>query len=94
MPKTKKPKAVQRNIPSTNEIEAYLHCGKCLDELPKGVSPREWASLEVGWTKLGLQIWCKRHECNVTHINFQGQCHPANVERQLEPHELEERTKK
>ena len=68
-----------RTIPATNEISSFIHCGKCLPEKPDGQSPREWASLEVGFTEIGLQIWCKRHEVNVAHIDFQGQKHPANV---------------
>jgi hypothetical protein len=67
----------QREIPITNEIKLFMHCHKCLQEKPSNKSPREWAQLEVGWTKLGLQVWCKRHECNVCHIDFQGQKHPA-----------------
>ena len=53
-------------------ITAFMHCGKCLDELPSGESPRSYAQLEVGWTKLGLQIWCKRHEMNVFNIDLMG----------------------
>ena len=62
------------------EIEAYIHCAKCLNELPVGTSPREWAQHEVGWTRAGLQVWCRRHECNVMHIDFQSQRHPANTD--------------
>ncbi|MDP2661328.1 MAG: hypothetical protein Q8R28_11435 [Dehalococcoidia bacterium] len=62
-----------RDIPRTNEISAFLHCGKCLREKPPGLSPREWASLEVGYTPQGLQIWCERHEVNVLHLDFMGQ---------------------
>lgn len=73
-------------IPNTNEIHSFVHCGLCLEEIhsPKLVgkhSPREYAQLEVGFTEVGLQIWCKRHECNVLHIDFEGQCHPSNSER-------------
>ncbi len=67
------------NIPGTNEMSAFLHCAKCLLEIPAGVSPREYSSLEVGWTKLGIQVWCKRHDVNVVHIDFQGAKHPANL---------------
>lgn len=67
------------NIPASLSITAYVHCGKCLKEIPDGVSPRDWAELEVGFTKQGLQIWCKRHEVNVVHIDFEGQSHPANL---------------
>lgn len=72
-------KTKKREIPNSLSIFSYLHCGKCLDELPEDKSPREYASLEVGFSKLGIQIWCKRHECNVVHIDFQGQKHPANT---------------
>jgi hypothetical protein len=75
--RSRKPK----RIPNTNEIKMFIHCGLCMKELPAGQSPREWAQLEVGWTDIGLQIWCKRHECNVGHIDFQGEVHPANTSR-------------
>ena len=48
----------------TNEIEMFLHCGRCMDERPDGVSPREWAEFEIGATAHGLQIWCRRHDRN------------------------------
>ena len=48
-----------------NQIETFMHCHKCMEELPQDKSPREYALLEVGWTERGLQVWCKRHECNV-----------------------------
>jgi hypothetical protein len=69
----------QRDIPNTNQIEMYFHCGRCLSEKPAGVSPKEWAQTEVGFTKIGLQVWCKRHDCNICHIDFEGQQHPANL---------------
>lgn len=65
-------------------IGAYMHCGKCLEELPSGISPQEWASLSVGWTPLGLQVWCNRHECNVLHVDFEGHQHPADTTRGVE----------
>lgn len=73
----------QRPISSDNEIEAYMHCGLCLQEKPDDMSPREFSDSEVGMTPQGLQIWCKRHECNVIHIDFQGEKHPANTTRKL-----------
>jgi hypothetical protein len=66
-----------RAIANSKEISAFMHCSLCLDELPANASPREWAQLEVGWTRRGLQIWCKRHECNVMHIDFEGMKHPT-----------------
>lgn len=73
---------MDRPIPNTNEIVAFLHCKRCLDEMPDwapdGTSPREWAQIEVGWTKLGIQVWCRRHEANILHVDFEGRQHPAN----------------
>lgn len=66
-------------IPASNEIVQFMHCGLCIDSMPNGYSPRDWAALEVGWTALGFQVWCKRHGCNVIHVNFEGSKHPANV---------------
>jgi hypothetical protein len=68
-------------IENTNEIKQFFHCAKCIGDKPSDVSPREWAQLEVGFTKRGLQVWCKRCECNVLHIDFEGQKHPANTTR-------------
>ena len=60
-------------------IKAYLHCGKCIKEKPNGISARDYAKLEVGWSPVGLQIWCRRHGCNVVHIDFEGTQHPATT---------------
>lgn len=60
-----------------NEILSYIHCGKCLHERPEATSPAEWADLEFGFTERGLQIWCRRHECNLVHIDFEDHTHPA-----------------
>jgi hypothetical protein len=71
----------ERVIPSSNEIVRFMHCGLCLMEKPPDESPRTYAKLEVGFTALGIQVWCRRHEANVVHIDFQGQKHPANLHR-------------
>lgn len=73
---------MKRKLSNAKEIVAFMHCGRCLTELPEGKSPQEWGSVEVGWTPEGLQVWCKRHDCNVLHIDFEGQKHPANITRQ------------
>jgi hypothetical protein len=69
----------KRKIQNTNVIKLYVHCALCMDELPAGLSPREWAQLEVGFTKRGIQVWCKRHELNVMHMDFEGQKHKVNT---------------
>lgn len=58
--------------PKTNEIVTFFHCKNCIEDRPKGTSPRQWGSLEVGWTPHGFQVWCKRCEMNVTHVDFGG----------------------
>ena len=68
-------------IPNTNEIGLFIHCGLCMDELPTNESPQSWCALEVGWTPIGLQVWCKRHDVNVIHIDFETMHHPANQTR-------------
>lgn len=51
-----------------NEIKLYFHCAKCLEELPDGESPAGYARYSMGRTDTGLQIWCERHNCNITKI--------------------------
>jgi len=65
-------------VPNTNEIIQHLHCGQCLIEIAERQKFIEQC-LEVGWTKLGIQVWCKRHNMNLLHIDFEGQRHPANT---------------
>lgn len=68
-----------------NDIQGVIHCVRCLNErkaspeLSEQYSPGEYASLEVGFTREGVQIWCLRHDVNVMHIDFEGHKHPANV---------------
>lgn len=66
-------------ITNTNDIRTFMHCAKCIEEKPHGISPRDWSQLEVGWTLIGFQVWCKRHEINIIHVDFEGQKHPANT---------------
>ena len=68
----------QRKIPNTEEIKLFFHCSKCLKEMPADASPREWISIEAGWTSMGFQVWCIRHDINIIHMDFEGQKHPAN----------------
>ncbi len=69
-----------RNIPNTNEIKAYMHCGLCQrEDLPEGQSPADAQRISVGWTPLGLQVWCDKHNVNIIHVDFEGQKHPANT---------------
>jgi hypothetical protein len=56
-----------------NVIQTFFHCDTCIRIKPPHVSPREWAQLEVGWTSHGFQVWCKRCELNVIHVDLLGQ---------------------
>lgn len=78
-------------IPATNQITQYLHCKLCVDEVlaivkrtGQAQSPGTYQRLEVGFTPLGIQIWCRRHSVNIAHIDFEGAQHPANL-AQAEP---------
>jgi hypothetical protein len=68
-----------REIPSEDVGVAYLHCAQCIKERPSNISPKDWAMFSVAWTKLGIQVWCTRHERNVVHIDFEGCKHAANL---------------
>jgi hypothetical protein len=70
-----------------NEILSFHHCGMCLAELPPDTSPKEYARQQAGFTKLGIQIWCNRHDVNIMHVDFQGQRHPANMTARLPSNE-------
>ncbi len=56
------------------QIKEPIVCVKCSNEYSSGVtdakSLQKYSSLDVGFTSIGLQIWCRRHEVNVCHIDF------------------------
>lgn len=51
-------------------------CATCEAEHAGGGSDagslRDYSALEAGFTARGVQIWCKRHDLNVCHIDFDG----------------------
>ena len=58
---------------ATNNISLYLHCKKCLEELPEEVSPSEYSNTQAGWTKKAIQVWCNRHDIDIINLDFDGQ---------------------
>ena len=60
-------------------IRAFFHCKRCLELVPDGGSPKQFARLEVGSTERGIQIRCVRHDINVLHVDFEGQKHPYDA---------------
>ena len=69
--------------PPTNErvIEMFFHCALCVRD-PRGPQPSD---IEAGWTTIGLQVWCRRHDLNILHVDFEGQQHPANCTARRPP---------
>ena len=47
-------------------------------------SLQEYSMLDGGVTDIGLQVWCRRHDVNVVHIDFDGNRLEADF-RCLEP---------
>lgn len=68
-------------IGNDNQIKMYMHCARCLGDRPPTVSPADYSQLDIGWTDHGLQVWCRRHDCNVLHVDFEGVKHPASTSR-------------
>lgn len=57
-------------------IERPLVCTQCADEVQSGeaglTSLSEYGRLDVGFSSVGLQVWCRRHGTNVIHVDFEG----------------------
>ena len=55
------------------EMKTIFSCRRCAERGHPGLSPREFQSLETGFTGDGLQVWCKRCESEVLAVDFGGQ---------------------
>ncbi len=57
-------------------IDEPIVCSRCADEVATGsagaVSLADYGRLSVGFSSAGLQVWCRRHDGNVVHIDFEG----------------------
>ena len=57
-------------------IKEILICNQCYQEYDAGLtdskSLQQYTILDVGLTDMGIQVWCRRHNVNVVHINFGG----------------------
>ena len=58
-----------------NCIKEPIVCKECFEEIKKkdpSISPslRDYSLLDVGFTDNGIQVWCRRHDRNVCHVNF------------------------
>jgi hypothetical protein len=68
--------AVSEDAGPTNHkaIGLYMHCGLCVNE-------GRGQNIELGWTKKGFQVWCRNHDVNILHVDFEGVKHKANTTR-------------
>ena len=59
----------------SNSINDYIICSECQSEFDSGMtdsgSIQEYTKLDVGFTDVGVQVWCRRCEKNVCHIDFE-----------------------
>jgi len=63
-----------------SQIKMFWHCAQCMPEAAAArQSPADYQSIEVGWTERGFQVWCKRHDANVMHVDFEGEQHAADL---------------
>lgn len=74
-------KVSEVDISNKNEIERYMHCLLCVREGKR-------SDIEAGWTQVGFQVWCRNHNCNIMHVHFERQRHPANTTRRASPAEI------
>ena len=60
-----------------NGIEQNIICSKCETEFLLGStdsrSLQDYSRLDIGFTSIGVQVWCRRQDANVVHIDFAGQ---------------------
>lgn len=59
---------------STSPIVAFLHCRRCVSEVPgSGQSPGDYARLEAGLEDgQTLILWCRRHDELVGRFPLRG----------------------
>ena len=71
-----------------NQITQHVVCAKCEEEFLNGLTDsssfQDYTKLDVGFTDTGMQVWCRRHDANVVHVDFEGRELRADF-RCLEP---------
>ena len=59
-----------------NNITEPMVCETCLKEYGALQNPditlRDYVKVDVGFSQIGLQVWCQRHDKNICHIDFEG----------------------
>lgn len=60
--KKKKKIRIKEPDPYMTQIRSHIVCHFCLEQLPAGMSPSEYHSIEVGINFHDqIEVWCKRH---------------------------------
>ncbi|TSA54196.1 MAG: hypothetical protein D4R44_02010 [Actinobacteria bacterium] len=82
------PLETDRREPDVSErILGFFHCAQCLRELSEisrydnSMSPSDFQEIAVGYTDVGVQVWCKRHDLNIVHYDFEGMSHPLAIKQ-------------
>ena len=59
-----------------NDIKEPVICETCFKEYETFQNPdialRNYVKIDVGFTRIGIQVWCQRHNKNICHIDFEG----------------------
>ena len=59
-----------------NNITEPMVCEACLKEYGALQNPditlRDYVKVDVGFSQIGIQVWCQRHDKNICHIDFEG----------------------
>ena len=59
-----------------NDIREPVICETCFKEYETFQNPdialRDYVKVDVGFTRIGIQVWCQRHNKNICHIDFEG----------------------
>ena len=59
-----------------NNIKEPIVCASCFKEYETLQNPditlRDYIKVDVGFTRIGIQVWCQRHNKNICHIDFEG----------------------
>ena len=62
-----------------NNIAEPMVCETCLKEYGALQNPditlRDYVKVDVGFSQIGIQVWCQRHDKNICHIDFEGNRH-------------------
>ena len=72
--------AAERGFENFPAYAAAVKAGQAAGE--RAMSPDAHSRLDVGWTEWGLQVWCRRHQANVIHMDFEGEQHMATTTRE------------